>query len=107
ETWPLPTYWGPKHAVSTRTLFELSPSSLEPVIFLNEPATLRPVAEALRKDATEAYEKLGTANAPEAGTFYWQAEEFDLALQLATRVELEQLGTSLTEGPRFNLSSRP
>jgi transcription-repair coupling factor (superfamily II helicase) len=107
ETWPLPTYWGPKHAVSTRSLFELSPSSLEPVIFLNEPATLRPVAEALRKEATEAYEKLGTANAPEAGTFYWQAEEFDLALQLATRVELEQLGMSLTEGPRFNLSSRP
>ena len=44
------------------------------------------------KKLTEAYEKLGTANAPEAGTFYWQAEEFDLALQLATRVELEQLG---------------
>src|SRR5258708_1339456 len=47
------------------------------------------------------------ANAPDAGNFYWQAEEFDLALQLATRVELEQVGMSLTEAARFNLSARP
>jgi len=107
ESWALPTYWGPAHAASTRSLFELSPSSLEPVIFLDEPATLRPSVEALLKQATEAYEKLGTANAPDAGTFHWQPEEFDLALQLATRVELELLGISQTEGTRLQLSSRP
>src|SRR6266852_4163087 len=107
ESWSLPTYWGPKSAISTRSLFELTPSSLEPVIFLDEPATLRPAVDAMLHEATEAYEKLGSANSPEAGTFYWQAEEFDLALQLATRVELEQLGMSLTEAARFNLSSRP
>jgi transcription-repair coupling factor (superfamily II helicase) len=107
EAWALPTYWGPASAAATRSLFELTPSSLEPVIFLDEPATLRPSVVAFLAEATEAYEKQGTANAPEAGTFYWQAEEFDLALQLATRVELEQLGMSLTEAARFSLSSRP
>ena len=107
EAWALPTYWGPANIAATRSLFELTPSSLEPVIFLDEPGTLRPVVDTLLAEATEAYEKLGTANAPEVATFYWQAEEFDLALQLATRVELEQLGMSLTEAARFNLSSRP
>ena len=107
EAWALPTYWGPAGVVSTRSLFELTPSSLEPVVFLDEPATLRPVAEALLAEATEAYEKVGMANAPDAENFYWQAEEFELALQLATRVELEQLGMSLSEVTRFHLSSRP
>ena len=107
EAWALPTYWGPSGVTGTRSLFELTPSSLEPVIFLDEPATLRPAVDALLAEATEAYEKLGTANAPDASTFYWQAEEFDLALQLATRVELEQLEMSLSEAARFNLSSRP
>jgi transcription-repair coupling factor (superfamily II helicase) len=107
DAWAVPTYWGPANIAATRSLFELTPSSLEPVIFLDEPANLRPVVDTLLAEATEAYEKLGTANAPEAATFYWQAEEFDLALQLATRVELEQLGMSLTEAARFNLSSRP
>jgi len=107
EAWVLPTYWGPAGVTGTRSLFELTPSSLEPVIFLDEPATLRPAVDASLAEATESYEKLGTANAPDGGTFYWQAEEFDLALQLATRVELEQLGMSLSEAARFNLSSRP
>jgi len=107
EAWALPTYWGPAGVLSTRSLFELTPSSLEPVVFLDEPATLRPVVDALLAEATEAYEKVGMANAPDAGNFYWQAEEFDLALQLATRVELEQLGMSLSEATRFHLSSRP
>jgi transcription-repair coupling factor (superfamily II helicase) len=107
EAWALPTYWGPANIAATRSLFELTPSSLEPVIFLDEPGNLRPVVDTLLGEATEAYEKLGTANAPEVATFYWQAEEFDLALQLATRVELEQLGMSLSEAARFNLSSRP
>jgi transcription-repair coupling factor (superfamily II helicase) len=107
EAWALPTYWGPANIAATRSLFELTPSSLEPVIFLDEPENLRPVVDTLLAEATEAYEKLGTANAPEVATFYWQGEEFDLALQLATRVELEQLGMSLTEAARFNLSSRP
>jgi len=107
EAWALPTYWGPASAAATKSLFELTPSSLEPVIFVDEPATLRPAVDALLAEITEAYERVGTATAPEAGTFYWQGEEFELALQLATRVELEQLGMSASEAARFHLSSRP
>ena len=107
EAWALATYWGPASVAGARTLFELSPSSLEPVIFLDEPAALRPAADALLREAIEAYEKLGMANAPEAANFFWQAQEFELALQLATRVELEQLGMSQSGVPRFHLSSRP
>ena len=107
DLWALPTYWGPARAAASRSLFELTPSSLEPVIFLDEPVTLRAATDGILREATEAYEKLGTANAPDAGTFYWQAEEFELALQLATRVELEQLGMSTTDVARFRLSSRP
>jgi transcription-repair coupling factor (superfamily II helicase) len=107
DSWALPTYWGPARSAATRSLFELTPSSLEPVIFLDEPATLRHATDGILREATEAYEKLGTANAPDAATFYWQAEEFELALQLATRVELEQLGMNTTEAARFHLSSRP
>ena len=107
EAWALPTYWGPASVAATKSLFELTPSSLEPVIFVDEPATLRPAVDALLAEATEAYERVGTATAPEAGTFYWQGEEFELALQLATRVELEQLGMSASEVARFHLSSRP
>src|SRR5215831_15815122 len=30
--WPLPTYWGPKTSPASRSLFELTPSSLEPLV---------------------------------------------------------------------------
>src|SRR5258708_4161646 len=89
ESWSLPTYWGPANIAATRSLFELTPSSLEPVIFLDEPGTLRPVVDSLLPEATEAYEKLVTANAPEVATFYWQAVEYALGLQLSRRVEVE------------------
>src|SRR5215467_11830165 len=38
DAWPLPTYWGPEGAVGTRSLFELAASSLEPVVFVDEPS---------------------------------------------------------------------
>src|SRR6266403_2263111 len=57
EAWALATYWGPASVAGTRTLFELSPSSLGPVIFLDEPAALRPAADALLRETIEAYEK--------------------------------------------------
>jgi len=48
------------------------------VIFLEEPAALRPATDALLREAIEAYEKLGMANAPEAANFLWQVDEFEL-----------------------------
>src|SRR5215510_14090957 len=91
EAWALPTYWGPAGAVGVRSLFELAASSLEPVIFLSEAAAVRRCVTEVLREVTESYEKLGSANSPDGGTFFWTDEEFDLALQLATRVDLEQL----------------
>src|SRR4029077_7383862 len=107
DPWPLPPYWGLPGAVGVRSLFELAASSLEPLIFVNEPAAVRTcVAEVLR-EVTESYEKLGAANSPDGATFFWTEEEFDLALELATRVDLEQLGLAADEATRFHLASRP
>src|SRR5262249_42227749 len=107
DAWPLPTYWGPAGAVGVRSLFELAASSLEPVIFVNEPAAVRTCVTDVLREVTESYEKLGAANSPDGGIFFWTAEEFDLALQLATRVDLEQLGLVGEEPARFHLASRP
>src|SRR5438094_384078 len=107
EAWPLPAYWGPAGAVGVRSLFELAASSLEPVIFVNEPAAVRMCVTDVLREVTESYEKLGAANSPDGATFFWTEEEFDLALQLATRVDLEQLGLMADEATRFHLASRP
>jgi transcription-repair coupling factor (superfamily II helicase) len=55
EAWALPTYWGPASVAATKSLFELTPSSLEPVIYVDEPSTLRPAVDAVLAEATEAY----------------------------------------------------
>jgi transcription-repair coupling factor (superfamily II helicase) len=107
EAWPLPTYWGPAGVVGVRSLFELAASSLEPIIFVNEPAAVRTCVADVLRDVTESYEKLGAANSPDGATFFWREEEFDLALQLATRVDLEQLDLIADEARRFHLASRP
>ncbi|HSC46406.1 MAG TPA: transcription-repair coupling factor [Candidatus Acidoferrum sp.] len=107
QAWALPTYWGPAGATGVRTLFELSPSSLEPVVFVDEPAAVRRCVDETGREATEAYEKTGAANAPDASTFFWSGEEFELALQLSTCVDLEQLGLIADEATRFHLASRP
>jgi transcription-repair coupling factor (superfamily II helicase) len=107
DAWRLPTYWGPAGAVGVRTLFELAASSLEPVIFVSEPAAVRSSVTDVVRDATSSYEKFGAANSPDARTFFWTDEEFDLALQLATRLDLEQLGLAVEEPARFHLASRP
>ena len=105
--WPLPTYWGPAGTLGVRSLFELSASSLEPLIFVNEPAAVRSCVSGVLREVTEAYERLGAANAPDGATFFWSEEEFELAMQLATCVELERLGLVADEAARFHLASRP
>jgi transcription-repair coupling factor (superfamily II helicase) len=107
EGWPLPTYWGPRAAAAPRSLVELSPSSLEPLIFVDEPPAVRSAAEEWLGHATEAYEKLALANAPTPEDFFWTAPDLERAVGAATRVELEQLGLGGTDRDRFHLSSRP
>ena len=107
EAWPLPAFWGPSGPVAVRTLFELQPSSREPIVFIDEPQAVEGAANAFVREAVEAYEKLGAANAPDAWTFFWSEEEFRLALDLGTRVDLERLGLGGAEAGRFHLASRP
>jgi transcription-repair coupling factor (superfamily II helicase) len=107
EAWPLPAYWGPSGRAAVRTLFELHPSSLEPLLFIDEPQAVEGAASDFLREAIEAYEKQGAANAPDAATFFWSEEEFHLALELPTRVDLERLGLGAEEGKRFHLASRP
>src|SRR5215467_10626367 len=107
DAWPLPTYWGPAGAAGVRSLFELAASSLEPVIFVSEPAAVRTCVSDVLEEVTQSYERLGAANSPDAATFFWSEEEFDLALELATRVDLDQLGLAADGTTRFHLASRP
>jgi len=107
DSWPLPTYWGPAGAVGVRSLFELAASSLEPLVFLSEPAAVRGSVRDVLREVTESYERLGAANSPDGTIFFWTVEEFDLALELATRVDLEELGLASGDGKRFHLASRP
>jgi transcription-repair coupling factor (superfamily II helicase) len=106
-SWPLPTYWGPAGAPGVRSLFELAASSLEPLVFLSEPAAVRGCVSDVLREVTESYEKLGAANSPDGAIFFWTEEEFDLALELATRVDLEELGLAAGDAKRFHLASRP
>ena len=107
EAWPLPAYWGPAGALGVRSLFELSPSSLEPVIFVDEPEPVSGAVSSFLGEATEAYEKQGSANAPDSATFFWSGPELTLALELATRVDLAGLQLSGEADTWFHLSSRP
>src|SRR5215467_7847585 len=107
EAWALPTYWGPAGSAGVRSLFELAASSLEPVIFVSEPAAVRTCVSDVLEEVTQSYERLGAANSPDAATFFWSEEEFDLALELATRVDLDQLGLAADGTTRFHLASRP
>ena len=107
DCWPLPTYWGPAGAVGVRSLFELAASSLEPLVFLSEPAAVRGCVNDVLREVTESYERLGAANSPDGTIFFWTLEEFDLALELATRVDLEELGLAAGDAKRFHLASRP
>ena len=107
EAWPLPAYWGPAGTLGVRSLFELSPSSLEPVIFVDEPEPVSGAVSSFLGEATEAYEKQGSANAPDSATFFWSGPELTLALELATRVDLAGLQLSGEADTWFHLSSRP
>src|SRR5215475_9130917 len=62
ESWDLPSYWGAKdESAQQHSLFELSSSTLKPVVFLDEPALITDSARKLLSDATETYERHGSA----------------------------------------------
>ena len=89
------------------SLFELAESSLKPVVFLDEPETLRETRRSFLEAATENYERHGRANSPEVSEFFWSEPEWEKALLKTSRIEMEQLGLMQSGGRRFELNSRP
>jgi transcription-repair coupling factor (superfamily II helicase) len=88
-------------------LFELAESSLKPIVFLDEPETLRETRKKLLEAATENYERHGQANAPLVGDYFWNEEQWEKALHKTSRIELEQLNLAQSGGKRFELIARP
>ncbi len=64
--WETPSFFGPTGEAGPSNLFELAESSLRPIVFLDEPQTLRETAEKHLAAATENYERHGRANSPAA-----------------------------------------
>src|SRR6202790_4573995 len=100
-------FFGPKTNPGPSALFELAESSLRPIIFLDEPATLREAAAQHLAAAVENYERHGQANAPTAEDYFWTEEQFSAALAKASQITLDQLALSIGSAPRFEIASRP
>ena len=86
--------------------FELSESSLRPMVFLDEPQSLREAANKFLEAASANYERYGRAHSPEVPHFFWSLEDWERILAKTSRLELDQLGLSQTGAQRFELISR-
>src|SRR5437879_5632622 len=105
--WESPSYFGPAGEPGTSTLFELAESSLRPIVFLDEPQSLREAAAKHLAAATENYERHGRANSPAASHYFWTEEQFAAALEKTSQIHIEQLALAIGSTPQFELSSRP
>jgi len=106
-SWEAPSYFGPAGEPGTSTLFELAESSLRPIVFLDEPQSLREAAAKHLAAATENYERHGHANSPAASHYFWTEEQFAAALEKTSQIHIEQLALAIGSTPQFELSSRP
>ncbi|MBZ5700513.1 MAG: transcription-repair coupling factor [Acidobacteriia bacterium] len=89
------------------SVFELSAQSLSPLVFLDEPESLREVVRQQAREAVELYEKHGRADAPPPNHYFWNEEEWAGLLGALTQVHLEQLALATGAGERYELGSRP
>src|SRR6202030_988138 len=105
--WETASFFGPAGEPGPSTLFELAESSLRPIVFLDEPQTLREAAAKHLAAATENYERHGRANSPAAAHYFWSEEEFAAALEKTSQIHIEQLALGIGSTPQFELSSRP
>jgi transcription-repair coupling factor (superfamily II helicase) len=105
--WETHSFFGPAGQEKQTSLFELAESSLRPLVFLDEPQSLRDAAEKHLDSAKENYDRHGQANAPEVLDFFWSGEQLTQALEKTSQIRLEQLGLSTDSFERFELSSRP
>ena len=107
ESWENLSFFGPAREPGQSALFELAESSLRPVVFLDEPQSLREVATKHLAAAVENYERHGQANAPTAQHYFWTEEQFAAALEKSSQVNLEQLALTIGSPHQFEMSSRP
>src|SRR5690242_16451589 len=105
--WEAVPAFGPSGEGGSASLFELSESSLRPIVFLDEPQALREAAQQHLATATEVYERHGRANAPAASHYFWSEEQIAAALGKTSQIYLEQLALSIGSTPQFEISSRP
>jgi transcription-repair coupling factor (superfamily II helicase) len=106
-SWQIPSFFDSESQQGHSSLFELAESSLKPVVFLDEPQSLRDAAEKHLAQATEVYERRGTATAPSAAHFFFTESEFAAALAKTSQIHLEQLAMIIGSAPQFEISSRP
>src|SRR6266851_4570151 len=107
DSWDAPPFFQSADESGQSSLFELAESSLKPIVFLDEPQSLRDAAEKHLARATENYERHGRANAPPASHFFWNEEEFAAAIRKTSQMHLEQLALAIGTAAQFELSSRP
>ena len=105
--WESPSFFGPRAEPGTSVLFELAESSLRPLIFLDEPHTLREAAEKHLAHAAENYERHGETNSPTPSHYFWTELQLTAALEKTSQIHLQQLSLSLEETAQFEISSRP
>jgi transcription-repair coupling factor (superfamily II helicase) len=106
-SWEATSFFGPSEQNGQSSLFELAESSLKPIVFLDEPQSLRDAAEQHLAHATAIYERHGSASAPAASHFFMDEAEFTAALAKTSQAHLEQLAVNIGSAPQFELSSRP
>lgn len=105
--WESARAFGLSGELGAASLFELAESSLRPIVFLDEPQTLRGAAEQHLAAATEAYERQGRANSPPPAHYFWSEEQAAAALGKTSQIHLEQLALGIGSTPQFEISSRP
>jgi transcription-repair coupling factor (superfamily II helicase) len=105
--WESASAFRPSGEPGTASIFELSESSLRPIVFLDEPQALREAAQKHLATATEVYERYGHANSPPVSHYFWSEEQIAAALAKASQIHLEQLALGTGSTPQFEISSRP
>jgi transcription-repair coupling factor (superfamily II helicase) len=105
--WETHSFFGPAGQEKQTSLFELAESSLRPLVFLDEPQSLREIADKHLAAAKGNYDRHGQANAPEVSNYFWTADELTQSLEKTSQVHLEQLGLAHAGFQTFDLSSRP
>ena len=105
--WENPSLFGPQGTPGQSALFELAESSLRPIVFLDEPATLRDAAAKHLAAATQNYERYAQANAPSPEHYFLDGQQFAAALDKTSQVQLEQLALGAGATRHFEMASRP